>query len=127
MATRSEILQAIRELAFLDPTSLLKAAQTSADWLTAAWDDVLPKDATMAEIISAGRTLHAEHPSWEIRAGDVAHQIRVSRREKEDAKRRQAGYYSTLPPESRDGCVPMPAGWKQDLLNKINRKENSNE
>lgn len=120
MATRSEISQALHELALLDPTSLLKAAQANLNQLIASWETILPADAAKVEILTAGRELHAEHPSWEIRAGDIAYRIQANRRKTDDDKRRRVGNYSTLSPRSREGCIPMPPGWKQELFNKIN-------
>lgn len=82
MQTRSEeISQALEQIAFLDPTGLLRAVQVSLERTVNAWARILPVDATCAEIVEAADQLHRNHPNWEIRAGEVAKQIADRKRQ----------------------------------------------
>lgn len=113
MATRSEIRQAIGELAFLDPTSLLKAMEADAGWATAAWEEVLPPDATFAEIKKAGLEFHKAHPGWEIRAGEIAARIVAGRAEKR--RREESERLRKLNENAALEKVPMPPELKKKL------------
>ena len=95
MTTRSNQLglkdlgQALTHIAPLDPQSLMYAMKLNPEATVRAWHRHMPSDATVDEIVTAADRIHRDHPSWQIRAGDVRDQIVRTRREERERHARQ--------------------------------------
>lgn len=123
MKTHSEsnIARALRELALLDPTSLMRAVEKSLEWTTNIWAQILQPDATYEEIMRSGIELHKEHPAWEIRAGDVRNRIREHRLEA--VRKKEKEIQSAVLAGREIKPVPAPAELKQMMQRLKQRKE----
>lgn len=126
------IAQQILAFAIGQDPRIKPASENEATTMLAAWAESLPDWANfdMAKEALIRRARDPRSSAFPVTMPELIQYLQVVRRRREQQARNQAGVYTTAEPRiaiEGDKPIPMPAGWKQNLLNKINRKENSDE
>lgn len=124
MTTRSnpqlglkDLGQALTHIAPLDPQSLMYAMKLNPEATVRAWHRHMPADATVDEIVTAADQIHRDHPSWQIRAGDVRDQIVRARREERERQARQIR--ADLALQRKDHPKLRPDDLPQEIKNQL--------
>lgn len=113
--------QALTHIAPLDPQSLMYAMKLNPEATVRAWHRHMPQDATVNEIVTAADQIHRDHPSWQIRAGDVRDQILRARREQRARHDRQIRADVALQRKDQPRLKPddLPEEIKQQLAKHV--------
>lgn len=121
------IAQQVLAFAIGQDSRLKPSSENEATAMVAAWAESLPDWATfdMAKEALVRRARDPRSSQFPVSLPELIRHLQTVRSRREQQARNQAGVYTTLTPRNavEEGKpVPMPPGWKQELLNKINQK-----